>query len=76
MIDFGLSITSNYVEDRAVDLYVLERAISSTHPAHTPQLFEDILQAYSKGLPDKTWKEVGRRLEDVRMRGRKRSMLG
>ena len=32
MIDFGLSSNSSMVEDRAVDLYVLERAFLSTHP--------------------------------------------
>jgi TP53 regulating kinase-like protein len=32
MIDFGLSSNSQMVEDRAVDLYVLERAFISTHP--------------------------------------------
>lgn len=31
-IDFGLSYHSNNIEDKAVDLYVLERALSSTHP--------------------------------------------
>lgn len=32
-IDFGLSYGSTMAEDKAVDLYVLERAFSSTHPA-------------------------------------------
>jgi len=32
MIDFGLSYSSKNVEDKGVDLYVLERAILSTHP--------------------------------------------
>lgn len=32
MIDFGLSFNSDLVEDRAVDLYVLERAFLSSHP--------------------------------------------
>ncbi|KAG8734833.1 serine/threonine-protein kinase bud32 [Ceratobasidium sp. 414] len=32
LIDFGLSFNSPLVEDKAVDLYVLERAFSSTHP--------------------------------------------
>ena len=32
MIDFGLSYTTSLAEDMAVDLYVLERAILSTHP--------------------------------------------
>lgn len=32
MIDFGLSFNSTLIEDKAVDLYVLERAFLSTHP--------------------------------------------
>jgi TP53 regulating kinase-like protein len=31
-IDFGLSYISTLAEDKAVDLYVLERALLSTHP--------------------------------------------
>eukprot|EP00126_Sphaerothecum_destruens_P010734 Sdes_comp20798_c0_seq4m17081 len=32
LIDFGLSYVSSLAEDKAVDLYVLERAFASTHP--------------------------------------------
>lgn len=32
VIDFGLSTQSNLAEDKAVDLYVLERAFLSSHP--------------------------------------------
>jgi TP53 regulating kinase-like protein len=32
MIDFGLSYVSALPEDKAVDIYVLERAFLSTHP--------------------------------------------
>lgn len=32
VIDFGLSYNSSLAEDKAVDLYVLERAFLSTHP--------------------------------------------
>jgi TP53 regulating kinase and related kinases len=31
LIDFGLAYTTNLAEDKAVDLYVLERAITSAH---------------------------------------------
>ena len=31
MLDFGLSAVGSQHEDKAVDLYVLERAFSSTH---------------------------------------------
>jgi hypothetical protein len=62
LIDFGLSYISTLWEDKAVDLYVLERAFSSTHPGSSG-LFEGVLSAYAKGM-GKEWKEVGRRLED------------
>lgn len=32
LLDFGLANASATVEDKAVDLYVLERAFNSTHP--------------------------------------------
>ncbi|PIL32544.1 hypothetical protein GSI_05247 [Ganoderma sinense ZZ0214-1] len=74
LIDFGLAYMSTLVEDKAVDLYVLERAFSSTHPASEP-LFAGVLKAYEKGV-GKNWTAISRRLEDVRLRGRKRSMVG
>ncbi|KAJ5684001.1 EKC/KEOPS complex subunit [Penicillium maclennaniae] len=60
-------------EDRAVDLYVLERAIGSTHPRSEP-LFESLLQGYRESHKGAT--STLKRLADVRLRGRKRSMLG
>ncbi|GAA5923812.1 serine/threonine protein kinase BUD32 [Sporobolomyces koalae] len=86
LIDFGLSSASPMAEDKAVDLYVLERAFASTHPVHTDEgerdHFEVVLEGYEaqtrrgskKGA--EVWDKVWTRLELVRMRGRKRSMLG
>ncbi|KAI9635950.1 Serine/threonine-protein kinase BUD32 [Dioszegia hungarica] len=74
MIDFGLSSQAVYVENYAVDLYVLERAFGSTHPA-SEGLFAGVLEAYGKGM-GKKWADIERRLKDVRMRGRKRDMTG
>ncbi|ETW76474.1 hypothetical protein HETIRDRAFT_328859, partial [Heterobasidion irregulare TC 32-1] len=74
LIDFGLAYTSTLVEDKAVDLYVLERAFASTHPASEP-LFASVLTAYQKRM-GKDWPAVGRRLDEVRLRGRKRSLVG
>ncbi|KZM22361.1 Non-specific serine/threonine protein kinase [Ascochyta rabiei] len=73
LIDFGLTSSTIQDEDRAVDLYVLERAFSATHPAAEP-LFHEVLAAYGKSY--KGAKSVLKRLEGVRLRGRKRSMLG
>lgn len=73
LIDFGLASQSMQDEDRAVDLYVLERAFGSTHP-RAESLFKEVLSAYGKSF--KGANVVLKKLEEVRMRGRKRSMLG
>lgn len=89
LIDFGLTTVSSFWEDKAVDLYVLERAFASTHPT-SDGLFQAVLDSYaaettrltrgraSKG--DKSaqgaWPHILARLEEVRLRGRKRSMVG
>ena len=73
LIDFGLAGQSVHDEDRAVDLYVLERAFGSTHPRTEP-LFEEVLQGYREAYRGAS--SALKRLEDVRMRGRKRSMIG
>lgn len=73
LIDFGLAGQSVHDEDRAVDLYVLERAFGSTHP-RTESLFEEVLQGYREAYRGAS--SALKRLEDVRMRGRKRSMIG
>ncbi|KAL2148386.1 hypothetical protein VTH82DRAFT_2306 [Thermothelomyces myriococcoides] len=73
IIDFGLATQSMSDEDRAVDLYVLERAFASTHP-RAEKLFAAVLEAYRETF--KKASSVLVKLEDVRMRGRKRSMLG
>lgn len=73
LIDFGLAMQSTAEEDRAVDLYVLERAFGSTHP-RAESFFDEVLAGYGESF--KQAPQVLKKLEDVRMRGRKRSMLG
>ena len=87
LIDFGLTSNASFPEDRAVDLYVLERAFASTHPV--PVLasgeegvphFNRVLAGYQRMMEERAkkgeWARIERRLEDVRGRGRKRSMIG
>ncbi|AAS54821.1 AGR331Cp [Eremothecium gossypii ATCC 10895] len=82
LIDFGLGSNSNLVEDKGVDLYVLERALASTHSAFAEKYFEWLMEGFTsvyqshgeKG--EQKLKELLRRFEEVRLRGRKRSMLG
>lgn len=73
LIDFGLAGQSIQDEDRAVDLYVLERAFGSSHP-RTEAFFHEVLKGYGESY--KAAKVVLKKLDQVRLRGRKRSMVG
>ncbi|KAB0350210.1 EKC/KEOPS complex subunit TP53RK [Muntiacus reevesi] len=73
LIDFGLSFISALPEDKGVDLYVLEKAFLSTHP-NTETVFEAFLKSYSTS--SRKAKPVLKKLDEVRLRGRKRSMVG
>lgn len=74
MIDFGLSFHSLNVEDMGVDLYVLERALLSTH-SQLPHLFGLMLDSYKKHNTYKVAETIAK-YEAVRARGRKRTMVG
>lgn len=76
LIDFGLSSVSAFAEDKAVDLYVLERAFASTHPA-SEKLFQTILDSYAEEVTARSsgknrgkggrlgkWEETRRKLEE------------
>ncbi|CAL8340334.1 unnamed protein product [Lota lota] len=73
LIDFGLSYISGLPEDKGVDLYVLEKAFLSTHP-NTEALFQKLLESYTAS--SKKSSAVIKKLDEVRLRGRKRSMVG
>ncbi|NXW89031.1 PRPK protein, partial [Alopecoenas beccarii] len=73
LIDFGLSFISGLPEDKGVDLYVLEKAFLSTHP-DTETLFQALIKTYT--ATSKKSGPVIKRLDEVRLRGRKRSMIG
>lgn len=73
MIDFGLSYNSTIPEDKAVDLYVMERAFLSTH-AQQEGLFDEVLTSYRR--KSKQWSATLNKFAEVRLRGRKRAMVG
>lgn len=74
MIDFGLSHYEESAEAKGVDLYVLERALLSTH-SDLPHLFEVILENYKK-VNSNEQSTVIAKFQEVRARGRKRTMIG
>lgn len=62
-IDFGLSFFSQKIEDKAVDLHVLEEALESKHHRISKKVFAAVKEAYGD-------KDVLQRLLEVELRGR------
>eukprot|EP00871_Galdieria_phlegrea_P003289 jgi/Galph1/3961/GphlegSOOS_G2598.1 len=75
VIDFGLSFHSSSEEDKAVDLFVLERAVLTTCKQEEGHVFlEQLLNIYEKNANNS--EAILQRLEQVRKRGRKRLAVG
>ena len=75
VIDFGLATHTTLAEDRAVDLYVLERALAAAHAGDDADaLFDAVKAAYRHHA--RCWCAVLNKFAEVRLRGRKRSMVG
>lgn len=74
VIDFGLASYGQSSEQKGVDLYVLERALLSTHSG-IPNLFDSILKAYKIANTANPAETIAK-FEEVRARGRKRTMVG
>ena len=77
LIDFGLSSFTNSIqggiEDKAVDLYVLKRAIVSSNPK-SEELFQKVLNVYQKKCPNGD--KIVEHYKKVEMRGRKKLAFG
>ena len=77
LIDFGLSAvtlsTSSSIEDKAVDLYVLKRAIISSNPK-SEELFEMAMNIYKNNCTN--GEEIIDKYKKVEMRGRKKLCFG
>ena len=77
LIDFGLSSVAvsniSNTEDKAVDLYVLKRAIISSNPK-SEELFEKAMDIYKKEC--KNGEEIIQKYKKVEMRGRKKLCFG
>ena len=71
LIDFGLSSFSEKVEDKAVDLFLLDRSLKSTHFTIYPSIFENVLEGYKYNNPEA--ENVLGRLEKVMARGRNKN---
>jgi len=68
-IDFGLSFSSKKVEDKAVDLHLIKRALISKHNKIWKSCFKHILDAYKKELGEDADKIITR-VSAIEKRGR------
>ena len=66
-IDFGLGFFSNKIEDKAVDLYLLKQALTSSFPNISNEFFSKLLNGYKLS---KNYNYVLDRLKKVEKRGR------
>ncbi len=67
-IDFGLGFISTKVEDKAVDLHLLERALKSKHHAHFQECMDAVMEGYKEEIGD--FDAMTQRLKKVKSRGR------
>lgn len=70
-IDFGLSVFSDKVEDKAVDIHLLRQALESKHYQNWEDCFKSVLKGYKKTNPDAD--SVLNRYEKVESRGRNKN---
>lgn len=68
LIDFGLSFVSKKVEDKAVDLHLLSRALESRHHEIYHDCIKEVIKGYKESNPEAD--KVLERLEIVQKRGR------
>jgi len=69
-IDFGLSFVSSTVEDKAVDLHLFKRVITSTHGAFFEFIFPPFIEGYTDEYGIKEGKKIVEEIEDIELRGR------
>lgn len=66
-VDFGLSMISDRIEDKAVDVHLFHQAIESTHFRHAAKIYEEFLASYRAA--SKHASAVLERLQKVERRG-------
>jgi Kae1-associated kinase Bud32 len=70
LIDFGLGDFSDEIEDRGVDLLLLNRAMKSTHYAFHTFLFNAFLKGYARAAGRRKSDETMRKMREIERRGR------
>jgi Kae1-associated kinase Bud32 len=66
-IDFGLGFTSTRIEDKAVDIHLIKKALESKHYLYSDECIKYILEGYKNEV--KEFDSIMKRLEKVEGRG-------
>lgn len=69
-IDFGLSVHSDRVEDRAVDLRLIKETISGAHASIAVSATEALFDGYEQVAGERSTAAVRRQLTEIERRGR------
>jgi len=70
LIDFGLGAFSRELEDRGVDVLLLNRAMKSTHIKFHSNIFAAFLEGYTAQAGRKMGKLVSDKMHEIERRGR------
>ena len=69
-IDFGLSFNSSTIEDKAVDLHLFKRVITSTHGDFFESIFPPFIEGYTNEYGTEEGKKTVEEIQDIESRGR------
>ncbi len=68
-VDFGLGEYSSAVEEKAVDLHLMRRALESSHYLIADECLDAIFKGYKEEVGEPA-KEIFERVKEIRKRGR------
>ena len=66
-IDFGLGFTSTKIEDKAVDMHLIKKALESKHYLYSDECIKAVFEGYKTEVYE--YDSIMRRLEKVEKRG-------
>jgi Kae1-associated kinase Bud32 len=69
-IDFGLGGYSTSIEDKGVDLHLMDRCLKSTHYIHAKKCFNSVLVGYEYIAGSEFAEKIKLKLEEIDQRGR------
>ncbi len=70
LVDFGLSVFTDEIEDMAVDIHLLERSLESTVPDRREQFMRSFLAGYGREMCREKMEEILDKIKEIRSRGR------